>query len=82
MSLHSIGRMLIKISVYSTSRQILLFTASKYELKMHSHIPAAYLQVADFLLHLNQTWSGWGLALMGKCPNGVPLDNIGQYKKY
>ena len=29
-----------------------------------------------FLLHLNQTWSGWGLALLKKCLNIVSLDNI------
>ena len=40
----------------------------------------AYFHIANFLMHLNQTWctwSGWGSALNGKCLNRESLDNIG-----
>ena len=39
----------------------------------------SYLHIYPFFSASESDWSGRGLALIGKCPNRMSLDNIGQY---
>ena len=64
----------IQCLIYKMTK-LLLFEKMTAQL---SHL-IPYFHIANILLHLNQTSSGCGLALMGKCLNRIPQDNIGQY---
>ena len=46
------------------------------------HMHTSILAYLNLFVHLNQTLSGWGLALMGKCLSRGTLDKNGQYQRH